>query len=207
MNADLLQRWRALAGPDAHALGEALIRAWDEPARVYHDQRHLVWLLDEAKRRGALIGDPAFVGYAIWFHDAVYEPGRPDNETLSADWARTSLAHDVTLAERVGRVIEMTKDHASGAASGDEALFLDMDIAILGAPWEQYCAYAAGIRAEYPHVVDPAFAGGRGAFLAKQLERGRTFRTDMYEHELGETARANMRWELEEMRRGRMVKA
>ena len=207
MSTVLLQRWRALAGEDADALGEALIRAWDEPARVYHDQSHLIWLLDEAERRAALVSDYAFVGFAIWFHDAVYEPGRPDNEALSADWARTSLAHDRALAERVGRVIEMTKDHAAGAASGDEALFLDMDIAILGAPWEIYCAYAAGIRAEYPHIVDPAFAGGRGAFLAKQLERNRIFRTDVYEGELGETARSNMRWELEEMRKGRMVKS
>lgn len=207
MSESLLQRWRALAGEGADALGEALIRAWDEPQRKYHDQGHLVWLLDEADRRVALIRDRAFVGYAIWFHDAVYEPGRPDNETLSAGWARTSLAHAPDLAERVARVIEMTKNHAEGEAVGDAAIFLDMDIAILGAPWQAYCAYAAGIRAEYPHINDPAFAGGRATFLAKQLEHARTFRTDLYENELGETARANMRWELEEMRKGRMVKA
>ena len=41
----------ALAGDDADALGEALIRAWDEPQRHYHDQSHLIWLLDEADRR------------------------------------------------------------------------------------------------------------------------------------------------------------
>lgn len=206
MSEALLQRWRRLAGEGSDALGEALIWAWAEPQRRYHDQGHLVWLLDEADRRQALIRDGAFVGYAIWFHDAVYEPGRPDNETLSADWARTSLSHDPDLAARVARVIEMTKDHAEGEAEGDAALFLDMDIAILGAPWETYCAYAAGIRAEYPHIVDPAFAGGRGAFLEKQLTHTRTFRTDLYENELGEQARANMRWELEEMRKGRMVK-
>lgn len=186
-------------------LGEALIRAWDEPQRHYHDQSHLVWLLDEADRRAALIRDPAFVGYAIWFHDAVYLPGEPDNETLSAHWARESIA-DAALAARVARVIEMTKNHAVGDADGDAALFLDMDIAILGAPWETYCAYAAGIRAEYPHIVDPAFAGGRAAFLEKQLAHARTFRTDIYEGERGEQARANMRWEHEEMLRGRMVK-
>ncbi|MGD9965151.1 MAG: metal-dependent phosphohydrolase [Hyphomonadaceae bacterium] len=207
MTQSLLQRWRALAGGGADALGEALIRAWDEPQRVYHDQRHLTGLLDEAERRAALVGDPVFVGYAIWFHDAVYWPGRPDNEQLSADWARTSLASQPQLATCVAQVIEMTRDHAAGVADGDAALFLDMDIAILGAPWESYCVYAAGIRAEYPHIVDPAFAGGRGAFLTKQLERSRTFRTDLYENEIGEIARANMRWELEEMRKGRMVRA
>ena len=54
-------------------------------------------------------------------------------------------------------------------------------------------------------MVDPAFAAGRGAFLEKQLEHARTFRTDIYENEIGERARANMRWEREEMRHGRMV--
>ncbi len=202
----LLDRWRSLAGDGRDPLGEALIRAWSEPQRHYHDTGHLTWLLDEADRRGSLIRDSVFVGYAIWFHDAVYQPGRPDNETMSADWARTALGALTDYAEPVARVIEMTKHHEDGEAEGDAALFLDMDIAILGAPWEAYCAYAAGIRAEYPHVVDPAFAAGRGAFLAKQLERARTFRTDVYQSELGETARANMRWELEEMRKGRMVK-
>ncbi|WP_395647412.1 hypothetical protein [Terricaulis sp.] len=202
----LLERWRRLAGAGADDLGQALIRAWSEPQRRYHDTSHLIWLLDEAEKRASAIADVRFVGYAIWFHDAIYQPGEPDNEKLSADWALSSLVAEPVFAERVAHVIEMTKRHEEGEASGDEALFLDMDIAILGAPWEAYCRYAAGIRAEYPHIVDPAFAAGRGAFLAKQLERACTFRTDLYEVELGEAARANMRWELEEMRRGRMVK-
>jgi predicted metal-dependent HD superfamily phosphohydrolase len=202
----LLRRWRALAGSGADALGDALIRAYAEPQRHYHDQSHLIWLLEEADQRAALIGDAGFVGYAIWFHDAVYQPGEPDNEKLSADWARTSLA-DKALAEQVAHVVEMTKNHAVGEAESDAALFLDMDVAILGQPWETYCGYAAGIRREYPHVVDPAFAAGRSMFLEGQLKHARTFRTDLYEREIGETARANMRWELEEMRRGRMVQA
>ena len=148
MTQPLLQRWRALAGDGADALGEALINAYAQPWRRYHGQSHVTWLLDEAERRAELIADPAFVGYAIWFHDAVYKPGEADNEKFSADWARTALAAKGALAERVARVIEMTKHHERGEASGDEALFLDMDIAILGAPWEGYCRYAADIRAE-----------------------------------------------------------
>lgn len=206
MTDDLLQRWRALAGGGADRLGESLIAAWDQPHRCYHDRSHLIWLLEEAERRASLIQDASFIGYAIWFHDAIYEPGEPDNEARSADWARAALAHDPELGERVGRVIEMTKKHHEGEAHGDAALFLDMDIAILGAPWEAYCAYAAGVRREYSAYPDGAFAAGRWRFLDIQLERERTFRTDVYERELGEQARANMRWEREEMRRGRMVK-
>lgn len=206
MSEALLERWRSLAGPDADALGEKLIAAWSEPHRVYHAVSHLTWLLDEAERRAAAIEDLAFIGYAAWFHDAIYEPGEPDNEARSAEWARHALAHDPQLAGRVGRVIEMTRKHHEGEAEGDAALFLDMDIAILGAPWETYCAYAAGIRREFSAYNDGSFAAGRWRFLDIQLERPRTFRTDLYENELGERARANMRWELEEMKRGRMVK-
>lgn len=213
MTQSLLQRWRALAGEDADALGAALIAAWDEPHRFYHDRGHLIWLLDEADRRAALIRDPNFVGYAIWFHDAIYQIGGadmqgsawPDNEARSAAWARAAIP-DRTLGGRVGRVIEMTKKHHEGEAEGDAALFLDMDIAILGQPWETYCAYAAGVRREYAEYSDGAFASGRCRFLEIQLERSRTYRTDVYEIELGDTARSNMRWELEEMRRGRMVR-
>lgn len=214
MSTGLLQRWRTLAGEGADALGRELIAAWDEPHRVYHNQSHLIWLLEESDRRAALIREPAFVGYAIWFHDSIYEvnaagsqgSASPDNETRSADWARAAIA-DKVLAARVGRVIEQTKKHHEGEAEGDSALFLDMDIAILGQPWETYCAYAAAIRREFSAYNDGSFAAGRGYFLEKQLERGRVFRTDLYEQDLGDTARANMRWEAEEMRRGRMVKA
>lgn len=207
MTDSLLQRRRALAGEGADALGEALIGAWDEPHRSYHDRTHLVWLLDEADRLGPRIQDRVFVGYAIWFHDAVYQPGESDNEAVSADWARAFLAATHDLAARVGRAIEMTRDHAEGEAESDAALFLDMDIAILGAASETYRRYAAGVRREFGVYPDAAFSVGRARFLEKQLARKRTFRTDYYEKGLGESARANMAWELEEMRAGRMVMA
>ncbi len=44
-------------------------------------------------------------------------------------------------------------------ADGDAALFLDMDIAILGAPWESYCAYAAGIRRAHRGPAERPFGG------------------------------------------------
>lgn len=204
MSQSLLQRWRALAGEGADALGEALIAAWAEPQRRYHDQSHLTWLLEEADRRAALIRDSAFVGYAIWFHDAIYQPGAPDNETRSADWVREVIA-DAALAERVAQVIEMTKKHHEGDADGDAALFLDMDIAILGAPRDIYRAYAAGVRREFSAFADEAYATGRGHFLDQQLALPRLFRTDLYQGELAGAARANMGWEREEMRTGRMV--
>lgn len=206
MNERLAGRWRALAGDAAAAMGQALIAAWSEPHRHYHGIGHLVWLLDEAERRARFIAEPAFVGYAIWFHDAVYQPGASDNETKSAAWARAAIV-DKALGERVSHAIEMTRNHHEGEAQGDAALFLDMDFAILGAPRPQYCDYLAGVRLEYSMYPDEVFAAGRGRFLEQALQWRPLFRTELYERELGDQARSNMSWELEEMRRGRMAPA
>ena len=84
----------------------------------------------------------------------------------------------------------------SGEASIDEALFLDMDFAILGAPPAIYAEYAENIRAEYAHVPDDRFRAGRGAFLKAILAQPNMFRTALYERELGAQARANIRSEI-----------
>lgn len=207
MSADLLTRWRALAGDDADALGRTLIAAYAEPHRRYHSQGHLTWLLDESERRTEMILDGALVGFAIWFHDAIYDPQRSDNEDRSADWAEAALAARGDFATRVGSLVRMTKRHADGDAGPDEALFLDMDMAVLGAPPAGYRAYAAGVRAEYAFVSEQMYAVGRATFLESILAGSRVYRTDFYELTLGDVARDNMRWEAAELRQGRMVVA
>lgn len=207
MRGALLSSWRKLAGDGAGAIGERLLDAWSGPQRRYHSLGHLQWLLEEAERRRDLIHDARFVGYAIWFHDAVYEPGKPDNEERSAIWAQQSLASETELVGRVARVILMTKNHAEGDAVGDAALFLDMDIAILGAERPSYAAYAAGVRAEYAFAPDAAFVAGRSAFLKSQLALQFLFRTDVYRAELEQRARENIAWELDELAAGRIVTA
>jgi len=206
VSAGLGARWRALAGANAEDLGARLISAYCEPHRRYHGLSHIAWLLDEAERARAAIADPDLIGFAIWFHDAIYDPKRTDNEARSAEWALTALMDRGDLGARVARLVAMTKRHAEGEASADEALFLDMDVAILGSPRAEYCVYAAGVRAEYGHLPDPTFAAGRAAFLDGQLVRDRLFRTDGYEQRLAREARTNMRWEMGEMRKGRMVR-
>ena len=46
----------------------------------------------------------------------MYDATRPDNEHVSAEWARTALAAKGALADRIAAVIEMTKNHAEGEA-------------------------------------------------------------------------------------------
>lgn len=199
----LIDRWRALAASsglrDAEPLGGALVGAYAEPHRRYHGLAHVAFLLDEIDRRKALLADPLLLRFAAWFHDAIYDPLAKDNEARSADWARRDLVKhglNAASADAVEALILKTASHHAGDATPDEALFLDMDIAILGSDRETYATYADNIRAEYAAVPDNAFRTGRAAFLKGVLAQDRMFRTQLYEDERGGAARANLAWEI-----------
>ncbi|TPW08954.1 MAG: hypothetical protein FD124_45 [Alphaproteobacteria bacterium] len=169
-------------------LGDRLIAAYSEAHRRYHGLAHVRFLLNEIDRRASSLGNARLVAFAAWFHDAIYDPSAKDNEDRSAGWARRDLAVmglPATQCDAVARLILMTKSHHAGDATPDEALFLDMDFAILGADHEVYTRYASGVREEYAAVPDAAFRAGRAAFLKSVLGQSRMFRTDLYEEECG----------------------
>lgn len=206
LSAELAGRWKALcdkAGLQAaSAYGDRLIAAYAAPERRYHGLGHVNFLLDEIDRRTRLLGDADVVAFAAWYHDAVYDPRAKDNELRSAMWAGEDLTALGFAPERVQAVEAMilkTIAHQAGDAEPDEALFLDMDFAILGAPSEIYATYAGHIRAEYAFVPEQQFRAGRSAFLRSVLAQPRMFRTDLYETERGAQARANLRWEIAQL--------
>ncbi|MCC5997139.1 MAG: hypothetical protein JJU18_12310 [Oceanicaulis sp.] len=200
-----LARWRrdmdALGLDDrGGAAGRALIARHDKPWRRYHALGHLDFLSGEIERHHALIAEPARLVLAAWFHDAIYNSLRKDNEARSAGLAARvlpGLGASEQLTARVCALIHATADHASGGADADDALFLDMDCAILGAPPAVYDRYARQIRFEYGWAPSGLYRRGRRAFLTDQLARPRLFHTDEYEGEFGEQARANLARELE----------
>lgn len=180
----------AAAGP---ALA-ALLDHYREPQRHYHTLQHLRecfaafdLLQDQAIR-------PGEIELAIWFHDAVYEPQRRDNEMLSADLAvdclRQAGAGDVVV-ERVRDMILATQRHDAGG-DGDCAILLDVDLAILGAAPARFAEYEAQIRAEYAHVPDEAYRAGRGRVLAGFLARPRLYLTDSFFERYERQARRNL---------------
>lgn len=186
-------------------LGDRLIAAYSEPHRRYHGLAHIRFLLDEIERLQASLGNARVVAFAAWFHDAIYEPSAKDNEERSADWARRDLAVaglPAAQCEAVAGLILKTRSHHAGDATPDEALFLDMDFAILGAARDVYARYASGVREEYIAVPDAAFRAGRAAFLKSVLARTRMFRTTLYEEACGARARDNIAWEIERLEAG-----
>ena len=175
-------------------------RAYSNPLRAYHTLDHISFIAAEIERRAEIIKEPERLDAAALFHDVIYRGWRKDNEAKSAavaDEALADLGAPGEFIPRVHRLILWTAGHeAPLEADRDDRLFLDMDLAILGAPADVYDAYARGVRREYFFVPPGRYRQGRGGFLRMMLARPRIFNTDAYEFERGGQARQNMTREL-----------
>ncbi len=163
-----------VAVADAYPLFDRLVAAHEEPHRHYHTLEHVGEVLRVAGRLAAT--SPGTVALAAWFHDAVYDPTRHDNEGRSAELAvheLTALGLDAATVNSVATLVRTTA-HLSGGeppAAPDARALLDADLAILGAAPVRYERYARDIRREYAHVSDGDYARGRVAVLERFLAR------------------------------------
>lgn len=191
--------WSELgADPVPAGLYNQLVAAYSEPQRHYHTLQHLRECLANLDAAAALARRPAEVELALWFHDAVYDPRRSDNEELSAEWAwRSILAAGCAdeVAQRVQSLVLATKGHEAGD-DPDARLLLDIDLAILGAAPARYDEYARQVRAEYAHVPEDDFRAGRARILAGFLARPRLYATEVFRDALERRSRENIAREL-----------
>ncbi|XXR42153.1 hypothetical protein WME90_17660 [Sorangium sp. So ce375] len=188
-------------------LWSAVRAAYGEPGRAYHDLAHVREVLCRVGEVGRDVGwrRPREVFLAALFHDAVYVPGRHDNEARSAELAREAVARwlpgeglDEGLIERL---ILLTARHgALGPADvgEEEALFLDCDMAILGSDAAAFDAYDRAIAAEYSAVPSELYAAGRRRFFEKLLTAERIFLSPYFHARLEASARDNLRRKLAE---------
>jgi predicted metal-dependent HD superfamily phosphohydrolase len=207
-----LVRWLATLPDDwTRGVDESVIErahaAYQSPNRHYHTWQHVVACVEQL--RTVPCNRPRVVFLALLFHDAVYVAGRSDNESQSA-----RLAHDVlrpneaVTAEEltaIEQLILATKDHHArlGLAGPDEAALLDIDLSILAAPRDAYIRYAGQIHDEWVPLAasEAEFRIGRVAFLCRMVAAPHVYLTASGQQRWDETARANMSWELDTLRR------
>lgn len=173
------------------------------PPRAYHNFRHVQAVLQhcQAVADGPGWQQPREVQLAALYHDAIYQAGRSDNETRSAELARVAIARWLPDAgidvARVVQLIELTARHGAlraGDIDAEAALFLDCDMAILGAPAAVFDAYDRGIAEEYAgHVPGFLFRLNRRRFLKQLLLAPRIFLSEFFHQQLDPAARANLR--------------
>ena len=186
----------------ARRQGDLLVLAHSEMHRRYHDLTHLDECFAVVDAMPDLTQqDRHIVDLAIWFHDAIYDPTRSDNEVLSASMARNFLeSAEVSCGDEVGDLIEMTAGHMPRDVTPRSAAMHDADLAILGAEESRYHEYAGQIRAEYAHVPDAEFTVGRGRVLGSFLALEQVYLRPDMRRRLEPQARENMRTELDALR-------
>ncbi|NJO18584.1 MAG: hypothetical protein HC877_23505 [Thioploca sp.] len=144
-----------------------LIDYYNEPDRYYHNQKHIVDMLQLFDNSCKNL---PFVCYseillACIFHDMIYIPGRQDNEKRSADYTSYILRTIKVPDSSCTRIMQMINGETR---SIDEQIFHDLDYSILGSNENDYKIYKENIKKEYLLVTDEmTYNTGRLAFLEK----------------------------------------
>lgn len=180
--------------PPPAPVRETVLGRYREPWRAYHTVQHLQDCAHQAARFGLSCPHPGAVQLALWYHDVVYDPQAHDNEArsaaLAADHLRAAGAAP-DLVARVERLILATR-HQAEPGDADEALLVDIDLSILGAPPDRFATFETQVRQEYAFVPDAAFAAGRAAVLRSFLDRPHIYATAPFRQALEAQARANL---------------
>jgi predicted metal-dependent HD superfamily phosphohydrolase len=199
------EAWALLAGdsPTSRTEWAAIVAAWSEPHRRYHDLAHLAAVLRLVGELEGAADDPDAVRLAAWYHDIAYEPQRTDNEEVSAARARVGLRGLVPDArvDEVERLVLLTAGHDPAPGDANGAVLCDADLAVLAGPPDAYATYASAVREEYGHLSDEVFTAGRIAVLEHLLALPALYRTPEAARQWADRATANLTAELTLLRR------
>jgi predicted metal-dependent HD superfamily phosphohydrolase len=200
--AQWLKAWRDLGVPDSpelHRLYRDVLLRYSEPHRHYHTGQHLAECFEKVQDIISLAEHPAEVRVGLWFHDAIYDTRRHDNEQQSADWARSAareLGARSENAQRIHDLIMFTR-HSAAPVGVDAHVLVDADLSILGAPPARFREYEAQVRSEYAWVPDEMFRTTRAQILKELLDRSHLYSTAYFQERYEAQARRNLQHSLQ----------
>lgn len=204
-SAALRRQWLSLLA--RHSDDEAYVETvfaklateYSAASRCYHNLSHIRALFNLYETCAHTTARADEISFAIWFHDAIYDTRRQDNEERSADWAAQVLQNvnaPDALSASVRRLILATKRHEPGALADETQIFLDLDLAILGSAPTVYRRYAAAIRREYSWVPGFLYRRERRKILANFLARKTIYLTTAMSRQYEQQARDNLQAEI-----------
>jgi pantetheine-phosphate adenylyltransferase len=167
---------------------------YGEPARHYHTISHIAHCLRELNAVREQARDEAALEMAMWFHDAVYEPGRDDNEARSAELAGQMLGKAGVATERVRNIQDLIRAtaHQQPAHSVDEHLIADIDLAVFGQLPTAFDEYEQAISDEYARLSEDQFSKGRSQFVRALLQRPAIYFEAYFREKYEAQARRNL---------------
>jgi len=169
-----------------------VLNAYCQPSRHYHNLQHLEEVLQWTLQLPLPADERCLLEAALFYHDAVYDSRRHDNELLSAQWARGEL--EFLGAERVEVIVGLILDtrHKTVPKSPLGCWMVDVDLAILGADWDRVHRYHQDVRREYSWVPWFLYRSQRRKLLQAFLHRPQLYLTDYFRQRLEAKARTNL---------------
>jgi len=140
-----------------------------------------------------------FVELALWYHDAVYEPGARDRDCeersarlLANDAA--ALAIPAATARTAADLVRATAHLHGPTPRHDRAtdLIVDIDLAIFGHDALRFMDFEYSVGEEFAGIPTRTFRTARGRFLASLLAAPNLYRTDDFRARYEQLARAQI---------------
>lgn len=211
---------------------ERIYNQHNQEGRYYHTAVHLKEMFDYLKvlettsTKFLTQSQLILMQWATFFHDVVYNAQSSTNERDSAilfqEFAK-EISLPPSIAESIVTFIHATEKHQvlsmNGVVDGDDALiqaqalFLDLDMAVLGKQKAAYLAYASLIRKEYAFVphhiyctkraeVLQSFVGGGSASGNDARATKPIYLTSIFQEALEDRARNNLMQEIKLLQQG-----
>ncbi|NUJ97787.1 pantetheine-phosphate adenylyltransferase [Candidatus Gracilibacteria bacterium] len=183
---------------------------YDTSERLYHNWFHIIACLNILYEIKKSISHEEFIAlfFAILFHDAIYSSKAKagENERQSANFAKDflkKLGLEEKIIERASYLISLTASHKLDGNDLIGAYMIDIDLSILGQPWDIYhggidsikYGYMRAVRNEYSNYKEEDYKKGRLAFLEGK-SGGRIFKTPYFIEKYEKQAQENIRKEI-----------
>jgi predicted metal-dependent HD superfamily phosphohydrolase len=176
------------------AIHQRLVSGYNEPQRHYHTLAHIDHCLSMFDQCKLLATNPDALEIAVWFHDVIFEPGKRDNEALSAELYEELSAgvHAGEFRELVGRLIMATLHNERSLDDSDAGYMVDIDLSSFGLPWEDFLRDSRHLREESAQLSDADYHRKQGEFRSCLLARSRFYQTDFFCQRYERQARDNL---------------
>lgn len=180
---------------------QELTSLYNSKNRIYHNLNHIEALLKFSEEYKHLLNSPETIDFTIWYHDAIYDASKSNNEEKSAELAKlhlTQLGLSKQLIENCYKLIIATQTHTlnNSLNSFDAQFLLDIDLSILAAERKQYIEYTQQIRKEYKMHPDSLYNEGRKKVLKHFLEMENIYKTELFQNLWEEKAKENISYEM-----------
>jgi predicted metal-dependent HD superfamily phosphohydrolase len=184
----------------AEEIYDRLYLEYSDWSRHYHNLSHILSMLKLSEKYAAEIKKNNQFDLAIWFHDAIYNAKKKDNEIQSAELL-VQLMQPYLVKEDlmfIKSLILSTANHVPlSLEDSDHHFFLDFDLAVLSADRTVYQLYSDAIKEEYKTFFSfLVYGGGRKRVLESFYSRSSLYFSPVFKNLYEQQARENIAWEI-----------